>query len=580
MTPLLTVTVLPDVTGLDKLFDYLVPSELAPQVRVGSLVRVPLHGRRVVGWVLRVGPPDPTLAVERLLPIVAWAGHGPAAELVDLARWATRRWAGGRLRPILAAASPHRRVRDLPSPMPQRRPIRDNAPVGLGRLLADGGGVLRVTPSTDPASLFDDAVVDGQLLVIHPSVDAARALADQLRRSGRSVALLPQDWDRAAGGAAEIVIGGRSAIWASLDNMGGIVVLDEHDEALQEERTPAWHARDVAIERSARSGAPCALVSPCPTVVALQWSGRRWMRPERDDEIAGWPSIDVIDRREEVPWARSLLSSELIQLVRRRDLRVICVHNVVGRAKLSACRSCHALLRCERCDAAVAQAADSTMTCRRCGLSRPPACQSCGSGAIATIRPGVSRLRDELEAAAQRPVVAVTAETPGEWVDVGADVLVGTEAVLHRVRDADVVAFVDFDAELLAPRYRAGEQAMALLVRAARLVGPRGHHGRVLVQTTLPDHEVLVSAVSADPGILARADAARRRMLALPPFGALALVTGPGAVAFAEGLGAAAAVDGAEVLVRAQGWEELAALLADAPRPAERIRIEVDPPRR
>ena len=76
---------------------------------------------------------------------------------------------------------------------------------------------------------------------------------------------------------------------------------------------------------------------------------------------------------------------------------------------------------------------------------------------MALVKPGVTRLREELEAAANRPVIAVTGET-GELSD--ADVFVGTEAVLHRVRNVDVVAFLDFDAELLAPRYRAAEQAM------------------------------------------------------------------------------------------------------------------------
>ncbi|MFN5604510.1 MAG: hypothetical protein ACK49V_08165 [Actinomycetes bacterium] len=82
---------------------------------------------------------------------------------------------------------------------------------------------------------------------------------------------------------------------------------------------------------------------------------------------------------------------------------------------------------------------------------------------LARLRPGVSRLRDELEAAAQRDVVSVVANKDSDVVDdSAADVFVGTEAVLHRVRRIDVVAFLDFDSELLAPRYRAAEQAMAL----------------------------------------------------------------------------------------------------------------------
>ena len=163
---------------------------------------------------------------------------------------------------------------------------------------------------------------------------------------------------------------------------------------------------------------------------------------------------------------------------------------------------------------------------------------------------------------------------------------VGTEAVLHRVPAADVVAFLDLDAELLAPRYRAAEQAMALLVRGARLVGARGDGGRLLVQTFLPRHEVVQAALLADPGRVTAAETERRRILSLPPFGALAAVGGQGSDAVADWL---RAVDGISVgggagqthVVRAATWDELGRALIAAPRPkGSRIRVEVDPPRR
>ncbi len=149
---------------------------------------------------------------------------------------------------------------------------------------------------------------------------------------------------------------------------------------------------------------------------------------------------------------------------------------------------------------------------------RPAVCLACGGSAFANLKPGVTRLREELEAAAGRPVVAVTGREDAPPPAAG--VYVGTEAVLHRVTRADVVAFLDIDVELLAPRYRASEQALALLVRGARLVGPRAEcpEGRLLVQTYLPRHEVIQAALLADPGRLAEAETARRRELDLPPF--------------------------------------------------------------
>ena len=157
---------------------------------------------------------------------------------------------------------------------------------------------------------------------------------------------------------------------------------------------------------------------------------------------------------------------------------------------------------------------------------------------------------------------------------------VGTEAVLHRVRGVDVVAFLDFDAELLAPRYRAAEQTMALLVRAGRLVGRRSGGGRVLVQTFVPDHEVIVAAQRAQPERVAETELARRRLLGLPPFRAVAAIEGTGAVEFATNVGLEFAATAKGALIRADTWEVLGHALAEAPRPkGSRLRVEVDPPR-
>ncbi|MCU1361045.1 MAG: priA, partial [Ilumatobacteraceae bacterium] len=214
-----------------------------------------------------------------------------------------------------------------------------------------------------------------------------------------------------------------------------------------------------------------------------------------------------------------------------------------------------------------------------CGTARPPLCQHCGSGALANVRPGVARLRDELEAAANRPVVAVTRDSP--LTPDLSGVYVGTEAVLHRVDGADIVAFLDFDSELLAPRYRAAEHAMGLLVRAARLLGHRAEGGRLLVQTFTPRHPVIDAALFTDPGRLAKVEAARRRDLQLPPFGALARISGSGADEFAGATGLASAADGDGVLLRADTWDHLGPVIAGTPRPkGSRLRIEVDPARR
>ncbi|HZI38750.1 MAG TPA: hypothetical protein VFF24_10625, partial [Acidimicrobiia bacterium] len=393
--------------------------------------------------------------------------------------------------------------------------------------------------------------------------------------------------------------------------LGAIVVVDDGSEALKEERSPTWHARDLAAQRARRLGARLTLVSPAPPLEAPG----PVLALSRSDERAGWPIIEVVDRRREPP-GLGLFSSRAVAALRdavldrrssgtagvqeRRmagsEVRAVCVLNRKGRARLLACAACGDLARCERCEAAVAEADPGAegialLACARCGAGRPRVCVRCGSTKLKVLRSGVTRVREDLAALLPGTGVAMvdaaTGELPAE------PVLIGTEAVLHRIEphpggSTATVVFLDFDAELLAPRFRAGEQALWLLVRAARLVGPRSAGGRLLVQTRLPRHEVIEAAVRADPGVLTETERPRRKLLDLPPYATLARLTGdsPALAAAAHalrsaggGIGVSGSADDA-VLVRAASAERLADALAGAlavGRPVGRLRAEVDP---
>ena len=392
-----------------------------------------------------------------------------------------------------------------------------------------------------------------------------------------------------------MVVGARAAAWAPVGPLGRVVVLDEHDERYQQEQAPTWHARDVVMERARRAGAPCLLVSPTPTLEALTWG--ELVTTDRSTERRGWPPVVVIDQRDGDPQLGPLFSEDLVRALHGPG-RVVCVLNRTGRVRLLACGSCRSIARCDVCDAAVVidelPEGVSALTCPRCSTQRPTVCLVCGGARFANLRLGVSRAREELAALVREPVGEVTAQSG----PVGEErVLIGTEAVLHRSTGADVVAFLDMDQHLLAPRYRSGEEALALLALAARLVARggggagrsrSGGRGRVLVQTRHPDHPSLQSAVRADPSLLAEADAAVRAAVGLPPFRALAVVSGAGAPSFIDELHALVAADGAPGLeiigpvegrwrLRAPDHRALCDPLAAVRRPAARMRIEVDP---
>lgn len=658
------VRVVPAVAALRKAFDYLVPAALGDAVRVGTEVRVVLHNRRVGGWVVEddVEPP----ARVSLRPVAAVRGWGPPPAVVALASWAAWRWAGP-VASFLRTASAPRAVRALPpAPRPSSTPSSPPTPVPLspvpvratangigggvatgfhgsgrdgratppdghddpvvlaGQALVGGTTVVRLPPAADTASLVEAVAArcrvesaTPSILVLAPAHRAAAQLAGRLRRAGHVVALLPDEWARSRAGGC-VAVGSRAAAFAPLPRLGAAVVIDAHDEAYVEERAPTWSAWAVVAERARRDGAPCVLVSPCPTLELLE--AGRLVTVSRRAERRGWPVVEVLDRTADDP-RTGMFSERLVSVLRwageRPGRRVACVLNRTGRARLLACSACGQLARCERCGGALelvdADGTGPVLSCRRCSWQRPAVCAHCGTTRLKALRVGVTRVREEIAALTGGAVAEMwgpASTAGGRPTDAGDDaashtdggpggdkapVVVGTEAVLHRLAGADAVCFLDFDAELLAPRFQAGEEALSLLARASRLVahssweasGDDRSPGRVLVQTRQPRHEVIRAGVMADPALLSRSEHEVRVLLGLPPVTALAVLSGAAAAEYAAAVHTAAP-SGVEVSgpvdgswsVKAPDHAILCDLLEAVDRPAGRLRVEVDPVRR
>lgn len=529
-------------------------------------MRVPLHGRRVRGWVVA----DHVASdVEGLLAILAVASDGPSPDVVALTEWIARRWCGTRVA-VLRSASPPNRV----------------APGGAIAEVATGPGftatVVRHPPLRDRRALVEGMLApSGSTIVVVADGARAGGLARTLRTAGHNVALVHSDesdarrtdaWRRAALGAC-VVVGGRVAALAPVPDLAAAIVVDDADEALQEERVPTWHARDVLFERARRAQASFTVLSPAPTVEAAALVGGTVDAPPHDVEVSGWPRARVVDRREEPPGAR-LLTEPLAAALRDARGLAVCVVNRRGRFRLLACAACHALLRWDE--------------------ERPRICDQCGGQRLRVLRAGVTRIREELEALIPgRRVFDVDTDT-GDLAP--ADILIGTEAVLHRsdVRRARpvLVAFLDLDQELFAPRYRAASQAHWLVTRGAQLLSGRPRaETQLLLQTRVPGHEVARAVATGNPQLVADAETERRRALGYPPFGAIAELAGPDAAltVAADALRSLSVTvhgptDG-RALVRAPDWDTLADPLAAAVRaarasaPGARVRVAVDPPR-
>ena len=515
------VSVVPDVSGIDRVFDYIVPERLAPSVAPGVRVRVPLNGRRVSGWVVGPGG-EAHLEPSRLVEIVSVSGRAVEEDVVGLTHWVAERcW--GPWRAVLASASaPRVRRRSV---LPDRS--ADGLPPGspgagdLSPLWDAGGGLVVIPPLESVVTLLGEVARKGPLLVVCPTLRMARLGAAALRRRGVTTAEIPDEWERAAAGV-DVVLGARSAVFAPCPGIAAIVVVDEHDEGLQEERHPTWHARDVAIERARLHGVPVILTSSVPSAEAAH--------AYQDSTVvigstASWPRI-VVEDLTELRVQGSMLGAGMLEAINSRRGTTLCVLNAKGGARLLRCRACRELQSCSVCSSALSENENGALECRRCVRDAGSVCVSCGRTGFAVIAGGTGLLAREIRRSTGHDVVEVSADND-EWQQ--GNVLVGTDVLLHRVARADTVVFCDVDRDMLSPHLSASRDVLARLVRAARIVGAEG---RIVVQTRLARHPLMEALGSGDvPGALSRllaADLGLRATVGLPPFSRVVRVSGTG----------------------------------------------------
>jgi primosomal protein N' (replication factor Y) len=568
VTAVRAVRVITEVGAVDRPFDYSV-SEASTQVGLGDRVRVDFNHRSVRAWVVAdVEPRD------ELKAITKWLGYGPPPSMLELLAWASERWYSPLSR-FLISTSPKRLVTTLPV-APDAPTLDLRVREGAGDYAA---GVWHVAPTTDPLAMILGAYEEtrerpGSLLVLVPTESWATRLRGRLEQRGLPVASGEHEWDRMRAGWP-VVVGSRGVALAPVPRVAGAVVVDADDEAFESEAAPTWDAFNLLRERCRRDGAPWWATSmvPSPTLV------KDALVQTFDDVVAGWPRVRVVDRRHSDP-RDGVLSRDALDAAHRAlggddPVAVAVVLQRLGTGKLFACRKCGELARCDECAGAEEEVGEM-LACRDRHELRANYCRACGATNLKRVRVGVTTLARDVAAQLSQPVSEITAAS--DLNSPLSRVVVGTEAIWQRVRHCGVVIFVDFDQYLLAPRESARRSALTAVGKAGRLVGARRDgHGEVVIQTRRGNDPVVRALESGDVSAIVREDDATAALLGMPPYGALAYVSGPGATSFVAQLQAPvlvhATLDGFEVRAAALG--DLTSALRGVSRPAEKVRVAV-----
>jgi primosomal protein N' (replication factor Y) len=344
------------------------------------------------------------------------------------------------------------------------------------------------------------------------------------------------EWLRLRRGEARICVGPRSAVFAPMDDVGLIVVDEEHDSSYKHEGDPRYDARHVAAHRAEMAGAVLVAGSatPRPESFALL---RRLELPARADG-GSMPEVEVVDMRA----TRGALHERTAQALgelRRAGGKGIVLLNRRGWSNFLSCRECGKVWGCPECDVAlVLHQAEAMIACHHCGHRQPvpERCDACGSGAVARHGLGTERLEHELTRALggeDFPLFRLDADVAtlkgraaavlARFDQADAGVLIGTQMVA-KGHDFDGVALgvvLDADATLRFPDFRSEERTFALLAQLAGRTGRGRGDGRVLVQTLAPEARAILHAARHDSEGFLTGELERRRALGYPPYGEL-----------------------------------------------------------
>ena len=414
-------------------------------------------------------------------------------------------------------------------------------------------------------------------LVLVPEIALTPQLAGRFRaRFGEQVALLHSglsdrerhsEWLRLRRAEAAICVGVRSAVFAPVQDLGIVVVDEEHDGSFKQEDGPAYHARDLAVVRARLESAVCVLGSATPSLETLENARRgKYQKldlPGRVDDRP-LPEVRIVDlshfrRQQPSPGLLSPpLASAIVETVGGGKQAILFL-NRRGFQTLVLCRDCGREERCENCAVSLTyHARRRVLLCHYCGATRPmdPRCPACGGertgvgvgteqveAAVRDLVPGVRVARLDRDAVSG---AADTAEVLARFARRELDVLVGTQMVTkgHDFPGVTLVGVVLADTALALPDFRAAERTFQLLTQVAGRAGRGGDAGRVLIQTFHPHSPAIAFAVGHDYQGFSDLELGQRRDHGYPPFGRMlaARVEGSeaGARRTAQALGEAA----------------------------------------
>ncbi|GER65573.1 primosomal protein N' [Weizmannia acidilactici] len=366
--------------------------------------------------------------------------------------------------------------------------------------------------------------------------------------SGLSIGEKYDEWRKITRKEAKVVVGARSAIFAPFENIGIIIIDEEHENSYKQEDNPRYHARDVAIFRSRNHHCPVILGSATPSLESFARAQKgvyTLLKMEKRMNNHPLPKVSIVDMREEMRAGnRSMFSKELFGKLKDRiekKQQTVLLLNKRGYSSFVMCRDCGYVLQCPNCDISLTyHRSTNEMKCHYCGYETfvPTACPECGSPHIRYFGTGTQKVEEELgRLLPEARVIRMDVDTTGRkgahermlksFADGEADILLGTQMIAKGLDFPNItlVGVLNADTMLHLPDFRASEKTFQLLTQVSGRAGRHELKGEVVVQTYTPEHYSIQFAGEQDYGRFYRQEMMMRKMGSYPPFYYLTLIT-------------------------------------------------------
>lgn len=346
-------------------------------------------------------------------------------------------------------------------------------------------------------------------------------------------------FELAAQGRIKIMVGPRSALFTPFNNLGAVIIDEEHESAYQSETIPRYHARETAIELARMTGAKVIMGSATPSLETFNRCKSGIYKLYRLDNRAGnatIPDVDVVDLRDEMKKGnRTMFSTKLKSLMQEKldaGEQIMLFLNRRGYQGFINCRECGNVIQCPHCDVSLTLHGRNRLVCHYCGYETVfnHICPKCGSKYIGAFKAGTEKVEEETRkifphASVLRMDLDTTSGKEGhrnileKFASHEADILIGTQMIVkgHDFADVTLVGILLADMSLHCSDYRAAEITFDLLTQAAGRAGRGDRKGNVVIQTYDPEHYSIVHAAGQDYDAFYDEEMGYRELMGYPP---------------------------------------------------------------